>query len=86
MLRQPDAMGAMAIVVGIVLVVGGAAQLLVGPHLARHRISLHFSTEDLRATSGARYRRVRRTRIAAYVFNEAIGVFWIYMGSRILAG
>jgi hypothetical protein len=69
---------------GIVVLVIGVALAFSGPRLARFRISLHFSTEDLRATSGPRYRRVRMTTIGAYVVNAAMAAFWIYLGIRFL--
>jgi hypothetical protein len=74
----------MRVVLGAVVLVMGTATLFAGPGVARWRVSLHFSAEDLAAKSGLRYRRVRRTRWAAYAINEAIAGFWIYLAVRLL--
>jgi hypothetical protein len=54
--------------------------------MARARISLHYSYEQLRATSGKWHRRVRRATVIATMLTMLVGVAFVWMGIRWLLG
>ena len=76
----------MRVVLGVVLMSVGGLMFGFGPRIARARISLHFSYEELRATSGPRHRRVRRATLVATVLTMAVGAAFVAMGVRGLLG
>jgi hypothetical protein len=73
----------MSTAIGVVIMAIGAVGLLFSRRMACARVSLHFSYEDLRATAGPRYRRVKITTIVAYGLNLLISAFWIYAGGHV---
>lgn len=71
---------------GIALLTIGLVFIVFGRRMARARIALHYPSEDLRATSGPRRRRIRRNTVIATVLNIAMGVWFVYGGVRVLFG
>jgi hypothetical protein len=67
-------------VVGSILILIGGVMLGFGPRIARHGVSLNYSYEDLRATSGPGFERVRRSRAIAIAGTMAVGVGFLYAG------
>jgi hypothetical protein len=67
-------------VLGVLFVVVGVSLIVFAPRLARARVSLHVSPEDLAATSGPRYRRTHRLRLIACALNIVAGAFLSYVG------
>lgn len=74
----------MTYVVGLVLFLVGAWLVGFAPRIARTRVSLHYSPEDVAATTGPRHRRVRRVRIAACALNVVFGVVLVYAGLSVV--
>jgi hypothetical protein len=74
------------VVLGLILVTLGGAIIGFSPRMARARISLHYSYEQLRATSGKWHRRVRRATVIATMLTMLVGVAFVWMGIRWLLG
>jgi hypothetical protein len=73
-------------VVGSIMVLVGLILVIFGPRIARARISLHYSYEDLRATSSPVHRRVKRAQAIATSLNLLVGAAFIVFGIRGLIG
>ena len=64
----------------IVAVALGVILLVYGHQIARWRVSLHFSPEELRATIGPSHRRVQQATIITTVVNMVVGAAFIFGG------
>jgi hypothetical protein len=76
----------MLVAIGSIFIVLGCVFLFLGPRIARTRISNHFAPEELAATSGSDYRRVRRATIVTMAINMAVGAAFIVAGVRGILG
>jgi hypothetical protein len=76
----------MSVVLGMILVVVGGVMLILGSRIARLGVSLRFSAEELRATSGSSRRRVRRATIIGTIGTMLVGAWFIYGGIQVLLG
>jgi hypothetical protein len=76
----------MDVVLGVILVTIGVAMIVYGPRIARARISLHYSYEQLHATSGKWHRRVRRNTLIATTLNILVGAAFVAGGINGLLG
>ena len=73
-------------IVGSILVVVGIVYFVLGRRIARHGVSLMYSHEELRATSGPSYPRVRRVTIVATTLTMLVGAAFLAEGLRGLFG
>lgn len=73
-------------IVASVMMLFGAVGFGFGPRIARHGVSLKYSYEELRATSGPAYRRVRRTTIVGTTLTMLVGAVFLAAGIRGLIG
>lgn len=69
----------------MIALIGGVA-LVFGPSMARARISLHYSSEELHNPSNPRHRRVQLATIATAGLNALLGVAWLYFSIHALVG
>ena len=72
------------IVVGVVFAAAGCALFAFSTRLARHGVSLQFSDEEIRGTSGPLRRWVRPVKAVATVMYMVMGAFFIYAGVRLI--
>jgi len=71
-------------IAGYALVLVGASIIALASRLVRYQARLHFSVEDLAATTGLRHRRVQLWKFTGYIANDTLGGFLVYMGIRLL--
>jgi hypothetical protein len=73
---------ALEAVIGLI----GGVFLVFAPSMARARISLHYSYEELHNPNNPRHRRVQLATIAGAALSALVGPAWLYLSIHALVG